>query len=220
MNDLSGLSWDSKPSSQPPNKPANQGPARHTPSPGLSRQGTPGLVPAQSSGSRLSSSLGQGASKGANADSFSNLLAPRPGKPSGQSLSLEERQRQLSAQRSGIQGSSDPFASSDAHFWEGLGSGRGTPALVCPYLSSFDSLQKLTFTWVGGEEHDIGQRKRVGSSRGLQRCSTGRQVEPLPSSQTRQRATNTTGFLSKSTSRRLLIICDCAKAGAVRVLRR
>lgn len=127
MDDLAGLDWNAKPSDRPTgNQFPNQIPLRPTPSPSQSGRSTP--LSAQLSGAKPPGSQRPGGP--ATNDSFSNLLAPQPSKPAG-SLSLLEKQKQLQAQK-GSQGGSaqDPYSFGDAQLWEGLGSGRGTPAPV------------------------------------------------------------------------------------------
>ena len=132
MDDLSGLDWNSKSADKPPlNSYTTHLPLRPSPSPSNSGRSTP--LFSQVSGSRAAS--GQQPVKPSNDDSFSSLLAPKPAKPAG-SLSLLEKQRQLQGQGnqhriSGQQQQQqDPYNAGDSQFWEGLGSGRGTPASV------------------------------------------------------------------------------------------
>lgn len=132
MDDLSSLDWNVKPSTRSSgNQAASQPlPLRPTPSPSHSGRSTP--LSAHLSTSKAPATQSQTA-KSQNNDSFSNLLAPNPAKPLG-SLSLLEKQKQLQAQGSTRsvfgQQQLDPYSINDNQFWEGLGSGRGTPISV------------------------------------------------------------------------------------------
>lgn len=136
MDDLSGLDWNSIPSIVHQNGIASQQkPFRPTPSPILSRGSTP--LPAEISGNgpqRPSATPLNGGRSHAN-DSFSNLLSPQPSRPAV-SQSLQEKQKQLLAERNQAQQRQDPYKADDVTFWEGLGSGRGTPVPVRPIPSA------------------------------------------------------------------------------------
>lgn len=138
MNDLAGLNWNSSTPSPPnPQRSQSQSQAQYSafkaPSlPSIPRQQTTPL-PLQNSGTTsrpnprsVSSTKAQGH------DSFASLLGPSASKAGSATLSLQGRQKQLLAERSKQPLASIPainasYHATDAHFWEGLGSGRGTP---------------------------------------------------------------------------------------------
>lgn len=115
MNDLSGLSWVASSTNS----------AKTAVSSSNSRQGTP--LSAQSSGGGVLNSSGNGLTTKASTNTFENLLAP---KSNPTSLSLQERQKQLIAERARQAAEQEKRHAQEAQFWEGLGSGRGTPVSV------------------------------------------------------------------------------------------
>ncbi|KAL9093610.1 MAG: hypothetical protein Q9159_000139 [Coniocarpon cinnabarinum] len=125
MEDLSGLEWNAKSPSNSRTTPSTiQPPIRSTLSPSLSGRSTP--LSAQTSGTKPQTIQNQG--KPLTSDSFSTLLAPQPSKPAGV-LSLAEKQKQLQTlSGTWTKNGQDPYNLDDSKFWEGLGSGRGTPA--------------------------------------------------------------------------------------------
>jgi len=147
MNDLAGLDWNA--SSPAPPLTQSQSQAQYSAfrpaaTPTIPRQPTPLLTQASGPTSRLPPRSNVSGKAQAN-DSFANLLGPSASKTSTSSLSLQERQKQLLAERptQSLGSSSRPNQTQvnsyqDAHFWEGLGSGRGTPAPVS-FDSSYDS---------------------------------------------------------------------------------
>jgi len=130
MNDLSGLDWDNKQASLllrsqsavPVTRPSLQLP--------LSRGPTP--LPTQLSGSVLPASSGPKTLPPAAQDSFASLLGSSSTKKTN-SLSLQERQKQLLEEKARQTQSiptkaSNGYFGGDETFWNGLGSGRNTPA--------------------------------------------------------------------------------------------
>ena len=130
MEDLSGLDWNAKPASRPPvNAFAGQAPLRPISSPSRSGRSTP--LSSQRSGTDPTTS--QQSNKPPQSNGFSALLAPKPSRPST-SLSLQEKQKQLQAQKNLVTNTGqDPYNLGNQQFWEGLGSGRGTPTPVCDH---------------------------------------------------------------------------------------
>jgi hypothetical protein len=129
MNDLSGLDWDNKPSSVPPRVTPQYNITR--PVQPISRGLTP--LPLQQSGPGATPGSGPRPIKPVGEDSFASLLGTSASKKPS-SLSLQERQKQLLQEKarqgtsqSGRPGLGTQYAS-DESFWEGLGSGRNTPA--------------------------------------------------------------------------------------------
>lgn len=97
MNDLSGLSWDTAPSStNVPNRTNTQSPFLR-PSSAIPRQTTP--LSAQQSGRNTPVSIPNSTSKPAGHDSFSSLLSSSASRKTIP-LSLQERQRQLLEEKS------------------------------------------------------------------------------------------------------------------------
>ncbi len=133
MDDLSSLDWDA-PSSEIVNT-ISSGVGQHyltlQHSPSLSRQPSP--LSAQRSGDRINATLSsRPVLNPSGHDSFSKLLASNSAKTIN-SLSLQERQKQLLEEkaRQAIEQKKrhdNQFHSDDSSFWEGLGSGRCTPA--------------------------------------------------------------------------------------------
>jgi len=138
MNDLAGLDWNSSTPTPPnPQRSQVQSQAQYSafraPSlPSILRQQTTPLPlqnPATTSRPNprsISSAKAQGH------DSFASLLGASASRTTSSTLSLQERQKQLLAERnkqplSTISASHVSYHATDAHFWEGLGSGRGTP---------------------------------------------------------------------------------------------
>jgi len=130
MNDLSDLNWDSKPANPIPPRTNPQFPVTRpnvASAPPLSRHTTPPIFP--SSGRITPASTAQTTTKAPAHDSFASLLSSSNTKKTA-SLSLQERQKQLQEEKERQQRpkqSSDTYVS-DETFWEGLGSGRNTPA--------------------------------------------------------------------------------------------
>lgn len=144
MNDLSGLSWTSSASasanndSQPNRYGDRYQSLRPTP-PTQSRQPSP-----LSSNGRITPGLAPSTTPKPAGDSFASLLNTG-NKKTGLSLQekqkqlLEEKRRQASGLGASDQNRHDPFNTSDAAFWEGLGSGRSTPAnaaAIAPAMTS------------------------------------------------------------------------------------
>ena len=129
MDDLSGLDWNTAPSSSGSGKNHTQYPSPLSQAPPAvsSRQQTPtlGLQLETALRSKNSGSNGNLTSK---PDTFANLLAPQPTKFHQTPISMQERQRQLQAEKARQNG--NIYQATDNSFWEGLGSGRGTPASV------------------------------------------------------------------------------------------
>jgi len=130
MNDLSGLSWDNKQSALPLRSQSTVPVTRPSFPLPLSRGPTP--LPSQLSGSILPASSGPKPTTPAAQDSFASLLGSSSTKKIN-SLSLQERQKQLLEEKA-RQTQSIPIKASNGHFggdetfWNGLGSGRSTPA--------------------------------------------------------------------------------------------
>jgi hypothetical protein len=116
MDDLLGLDWNNNSSSQKqPNQPTPSIPAlRPSQTPTLSGRSTPGILrPSSTSSSQPSLKIGSKPTTPAN-DSFASLLGGTP-KAQGNTLSLQERQRQLLEEKAKA-----------ASAWDGLG-GRSSP---------------------------------------------------------------------------------------------
>ncbi|KAI9721687.1 MAG: hypothetical protein M1828_005055 [Chrysothrix sp. TS-e1954] len=131
MDDLSGLTWSSSPQASSAKPTPQIPPLRPTPSPSLSRTGTPVSALQSGSNARVTSSSSAAARTGTHNDSFANLLGPQPVKGAN-GVSLQERQKQLLAEKARqaeaqTGGYHDQYRTNDNSFWEGLGSGRGTP---------------------------------------------------------------------------------------------
>ncbi|KAJ9629362.1 auxilin-like clathrin-binding protein required for normal clathrin function [Taxawa tesnikishii (nom. ined.)] len=134
MDDLSGLDWSAAPKSNnaAPLKPApsmsNYSGFRATPPP-LSSNNTP--QPFSRPSSALSAQKLPTKSPSPANDSFSSLLSLNS-KKAPSNLTLQDRQRQLledkrkqeAEQRKRLD---SQFSANDAHLWDNLGSGRGTP---------------------------------------------------------------------------------------------
>jgi hypothetical protein len=116
MDDLLGLDWNSNSSSQKqPNQPTPSMPAlRPSQSPSLSGRSTPNVLrPSSTNSNQPALKVGSKPSTPAN-DSFASLLGGPP-KAQGNTLSLQERQRQLLEEKAKA-----------ASAWDGLG-GRSSP---------------------------------------------------------------------------------------------
>jgi len=130
MNDLSGLKWDNKQSSLPARSQSAVPVTRPLFPLPLSRGPAP--LPSQLSGSVLPTPIGPTTVTSAAQDSFASLLGSSSTKKTN-SLSLQERQKQLLEEKA-RQTQSIPIKASNGHFggdetfWNGLGSGRNTPA--------------------------------------------------------------------------------------------
>lgn len=130
MNDLSDLTWDNKPINPLLTRPNPQFPVTRpnlSSVPPLSRNTTPPTFP--SSGRVTPASGTQQPTKAPTQDSFASLLSSSNTKKTA-SLSLQERQKQLQEEKARQQQPKQNGNSyvSDDTFWEGLGSGRSTPA--------------------------------------------------------------------------------------------
>lgn len=138
MDDLAGLDW-SKPSKQPSsNTPAAFPALRQSPTPQLSGRSTPlAGLPLQQPGSRASpaaSNAFKPPSKPATPanDSFAGLVSLNSGKAAASNLSLQERQKQIQAEK--LKAEADrrkqydqTFGGADSKHWDTLGSGKSTP---------------------------------------------------------------------------------------------
>lgn len=136
MNDLAGLDWNSAASAPNPQRTQSHSQAQYSafkaPSlPSIPRQSTP--LSAQTSGATPKlNPRSNGSFKAQGHDSFASLLGPSVSKTPSSSVTLQERQKQLLAEKAKqplgqAVASNVPYHATDAHFWEGLGSGRGTP---------------------------------------------------------------------------------------------
>lgn len=127
MEDLSGLDWNnSPPKHDNARATASHVPLQPAPSSASSRQSTPFFSQQTGLSARSINSKTNPARSSPN-DSFANLLAPQPSKPT-KSLTLQERQKQLQEQQR-RQGN-HAYQADDASVWEGLGSRKGTPSAV------------------------------------------------------------------------------------------
>jgi len=130
MNDLSDLNWDNKPINPLLSRANPQFPVTRpnvVSAPPLSRHTTPPTFP--SSGRITPASTIQATAKAPVQDSFASLLSSSNTKKTA-SLSLAERQKQLQEEKARQQQPKQNGNSyvNDETFWEGLGSGRNTPA--------------------------------------------------------------------------------------------
>ncbi|KAF2179794.1 hypothetical protein K469DRAFT_640557 [Zopfia rhizophila CBS 207.26] len=132
MDDLVGLDW-SAPNKPTPNPPAALPPFRQNLTPQLSGRSTP--LSAQQSGNFSSNNRPSKApSKPATPanDSFAGLVSLNSTKSSTNSLSLQERQKQLQEEklRQEVERRKQydsQFGEQDSKFWDTLGSGKNTP---------------------------------------------------------------------------------------------
>lgn len=130
MNDLSDLNWDNKPINPLLSRTNPQFPVTRpnvASAPPLSRHTTPPTFP--SSGRVTPASTSQATAKAPVQDSFASLLSSSNTKKTVP-LSLAERQKQLLEEKARQQQpklNGNTYVS-DETFWEGLGSGRNTPA--------------------------------------------------------------------------------------------
>jgi len=142
MNDLAGLDWSStvqikpsKPQQRIPQSISSLPLVRHA-SPVLSKPaGTPVFpsgAPALSANSSRS-------------DTFSNLIASSSTKSATASMSLQERQKRLVAEKARQKIDQDEaYHSQDGRIWDQLGSGRETPVVVCDRLLAYTPGRRLT----------------------------------------------------------------------------
>lgn len=148
MNDLSGLSWNTSASS---NSNTNAQPTRNgdiyaslrPSSQNTSRQPSP----LSSAGRQTPVASSNTASKSSAQDSFAGLLGTSK---KTTTVSLQERQKQLFEEKRKQAGHQDPFNTNDAAFWEGLGSGRNTPAQAAAVTPSMTSVCLSCFNFIGG----------------------------------------------------------------------
>lgn len=137
MNDLAGLDWNAAsttPKSYQPQSQPQYSAYKPVSSPATSRSSTPVLSQTSGTSSKLPPRT-NGSSKTQGLDSFAGLLGPGSSRSQTSSLSLQERQKQLFAERAKqTTGSTSQTGAQhhavDSQFWEGLGSGRGTPVPV------------------------------------------------------------------------------------------
>lgn len=150
MNDLAGLDWNSSSSSASKlNQSQPQSQAQYSAfKPAVSTTSIPRIstpVSSQVSGtaSRLPARTNVSA-KGQGLDSFASLLGPSAAKTPPTTLSLQERQKQVLADKTRqsvgqVSKPSNSYHATDAHFWEGLGSGRDTPTVSLSCLNGEES---------------------------------------------------------------------------------
>lgn len=132
MNDLSGLSWNASAPSNASSQPTRNGDiyaSLRPSSQNTSRQPSP----LSSAARRTPIANSNAAPKPPGQDSFAGLLGTSK---KITTVSLQERQKQLLEEKKGQAGQQDPFNTNDAAFWEGLGSGRNTPADTAAVTSS------------------------------------------------------------------------------------
>lgn len=146
MDEPSGLNWitsstsPSNNNSQPNRNGDVYSSLRPTP-PTLSRQPSP----LSASGRKTPSFMPSASSGPSGQDSFAGLLGSNK-KTDG--LSLQEKQKQLIEEKRRqalglVSGQNDPFNSNDAAFWEGLGSGRNTPAQAATVTPAMTSVRRV-----------------------------------------------------------------------------
>ncbi|KAL6706199.1 auxilin-like clathrin-binding protein required for normal clathrin function [Coniothyrium glycines] len=137
MDDLAGLDW-TQPAKNPSTTPAAFPPFRQSPTPQLSGRSTPlSALPGQSSSIRASPAASQPfkpPSKPATPanDSFAGLVSSNRSKPATSILSLQERQRQIEAERLRLEDErrkqyDTTFGGADSQHWDTLGSIKSTP---------------------------------------------------------------------------------------------
>lgn len=129
MNDLADLNWDNKPANSLSNRTNPPFPvtrAVQASAPPLSRNTTPPTFPL--SGRSTPAPPASQNVKTSAQDSFASLLSSNAKKPAA--LSLQERQKQLLEEKARQlhETYNDKSYVNDASFFEGLGSGRSTPA--------------------------------------------------------------------------------------------
>ncbi|CAO2647252.1 Nn.00g081740.m01.CDS01 [Neocucurbitaria sp. VM-36] len=137
MDDLNGLDW-SQPAKKTTNTPAAFPPFRQSPTPQLSGRSTPlSTLSAQQSGAGASFSSNQPfkvPSKPATPanDSFAGLVSRNTSKAPTNTLSLQERQKQIQEEK--IRQEAErrkqydaTFGGADSKHWDTLGSGKSTP---------------------------------------------------------------------------------------------
>jgi hypothetical protein len=137
MDDLNGLDW-SQPAKKAANTPAAFPSFRQSPTPQLSGRSTPlSSLPVQQSGPRVSPAAThpfKPPSKPATPanDSFASLVSGNKSKAPASSLSLQERQNQIQAEKLRLEAErrkhfDTTFGTADSTAWDTLGSSKSTP---------------------------------------------------------------------------------------------
>lgn len=142
MDDLSGLDWSS--TSQPQTTKQQHALPTLTTINSIPRNASPFSAKAQTL-----SSLGNGVryttAKSTGLDSFSGLLGSASSKTPSASMSLQERQKLLIAEKTRQAARNDTaYSPNDASFWNELGSGRASPAVVGSVIHSVTGMAVLT----------------------------------------------------------------------------